>query len=168
MAYDPTVGGASADSFLTTAEGDAFAALRLDAATWTAATDANKQAALVTASYDANQLCLTGSKTSATQALNVPRTGWTEGGQAIDPDTIPRSWKYMVFEWALLLLQTTGTARLTPDAITEGLSKLKAGSVELQWRSDFEFREIPPHVRRLIPAEWLCVDDAVYLELEVV
>lgn len=63
----------STDSYLTVAEADAVFAARLGAATWTAASTADKTAALKMATAIIDSLTYTGFKQSETQARQFPR-----------------------------------------------------------------------------------------------
>lgn len=167
MALDATAGGAGANSYLTVAEADAFAAEHIDGAAWLAlADDATKEPYLITASRDMNGICLTGTASTATQALAVPRTGWTYGGQAVSITVVPTLWKWAVFEYALSLVRAVA-ARRERDQSVEGLTKLKVGSIELGFKADIELKDLPDHVRRILPAEWLCDDGQVYFDFKV-
>lgn len=77
MPLDPTVGGAASTSYLTLAEADAMAATDLgrDVLAWTAATDADKEAALIRATIDLD-VYKPGPETryAATQARRFPRS----------------------------------------------------------------------------------------------
>lgn len=172
MALDAIPSGETSNSYFTVAEGDAFAAEHVDGALWSAlATSADKEKYAITASRDVNGLCLTGVATVATQALAVPRTGWTQYGQPIGATVIPATWKYAVFEYALHLIRFTAARRET-DADAQGLTKLKVGSVELGFKATavtantVTTKLIPDAVRRILPASWLCDDAQVYFEFE--
>jgi len=80
LTIDATVGGASSNSFVTLAESETYMEGRLNVSLWTAATDANKNIALVEATRDLDVKEYPGNRVSATQSLSWPRD-W-----AIDPD----------------------------------------------------------------------------------
>lgn len=107
MPLDATVGGASANSYLTIAEADALNANRLNygdrsqAALWAAAVTDTKDDALISATDDIDAYVRTGAIWDADQRLRFPR--------AIDVDAaavpfVPWKVKHAVFEQALYLL----------------------------------------------------------------
>lgn len=80
LTIDATVGGASSNSYLTLAEAETYMEGRGNKATWTAASDGDKNIALVEAQREITLLCFIGIRASDTQALAWPRD-W-----AINPD----------------------------------------------------------------------------------
>jgi hypothetical protein len=71
MALDATVGGASANSYVTVSEANAFFSNRLDEAQWTAITDPDAALMMGTANLDLYDPV--GNRASETQALKFPR-----------------------------------------------------------------------------------------------
>lgn len=131
MALDATPGGASANSYLTVEEADAYFAGRLHAGVWTAASAEEQEAALVmsTRVIDAN-VCFTGAASTSTQALTWPRRGmYTRNGVAIAVDAIPQALKDATAELAMLLLSKDRTLESSAEA--EGLASLSVGPVSL-------------------------------------
>jgi len=98
------------NSYVTEAEADAYMVTRIDAANWTAATTANKEASLVTATQIIDNNAWIGYSVSSTQALAFPRKNAVyfdnRLGQTITiaSDTVPDLIKTAVFEQALHLL----------------------------------------------------------------
>ncbi|MFP1634092.1 DnaT-like ssDNA-binding protein [Zhengella sp. ZM62] len=109
MALDATIGGASADTYGTVAEADAYFLAR-GVSSWTG-TDAAKEAALIKAATYLDNVYRgrwKGRALTMTQARAWPR-GWVVNaeGYAVDPNTIPTQVKNAQFEAALLLIGGT-------------------------------------------------------------
>jgi hypothetical protein len=120
-AVDATVGGASANSYVTIAEADAYLVARLNAGAWeTDATADEKIRAVIEATRELDRLSWQGRRASTTQALAWPRY-WV-----VDPDSpsafnvdstiIPQRVKDATCELALEFLRagTTDLAALDP------------------------------------------------------
>jgi len=161
MAIDATVGGSASNSYLTLSQANDYFANRLYSTDWTGATDPNKEAALIMATQllDANT-DFTGAIASDTQALSWPRSGMvTRNGVAIPEDELPADLKNATAELALSLLKTDRTAE--SDVEAQGITKIKAGPVELNFSGDGAATIIPSNVRALMPASWIvAVEDA--------
>lgn len=147
MPLDATVGGASSNSFLTVARADVLASehpfadawLDLDATT-------EKPPRLIMASRLINyRLCYVFDPASPTQALKFPVVGST---------VIPIQIELATFELALMLATSNVTTEL--DQVVQGLRRLKADTVELEFKENIPFRTIPENVMAFIPASWLC------------
>lgn len=134
MALDATVGGASANSFGTRAEANTFFADRLYTTVWDAASDANKDKALMTACFEISQLRFFGEKATSTQSLPWPRlcvrnddSGFAATGYYAS-DEIPTKLKQAQFIYAHELLKS--------DSISEnqmsGLRSLSTGTLSLE------------------------------------
>ena len=158
MALDATVGGANANSYVTVAEAAAYYLTHLYSSAWTTLTNEQKEAALISATrvLDANQ-CFTGVPASETQALVWPRAGmFNRNGVAIPENVIPTELKYAVFELALNLVAQNVTVMTSVQA--QGLTKLKAGPVELGWAvaSTESFTVLGPNVVNFLVPSWMC------------
>lgn len=160
MSLDATVGGANANSYVTQAEFEAYLEERLHVPAALleggSATDEQKEAALIWATrvLDANT-CWTGSAATETQALNWPRSGmFSKNGFAIPEDEIPKALKNAQSEMAMLLFGTDLT--LQNEVIAQGLTALKAGPVELEWKEEFTQIVVPASVTSLLVPSWLC------------
>ena len=88
VVIDATVGGASANSFVTLAEAQTYCDATLNESLWESATTDSKNRALVAATRWLNLLSWVGSNVTTTQALNWPRQ-W-----AINPDVVFFAWNY--------------------------------------------------------------------------
>lgn len=160
MALDATVAGPNANSFGTLSEAELYFADRLYVEAWTAATDAQKNSALImSAGLLVSNVCWTGSPSTTTQALPFPRTGMVDrNGNEIADDVVPQTLKNVQFEMALSLLKGDRTSESDIESL--GLTKLKAGPVELGFSGDAKASVVPAFILSLIPSSWICpVDD---------
>lgn len=181
MSLNTTPGDASADSYATLAEFNAYAANRLPAVKWfLTAADADKEAALRAACRELDQdFDWTGSAADAVQALCWPRLGMTNRNGFVIPTSgatsIPLQLKNAQCEFAL---QLGAADRLGDnDPLKKGITFLKAGSVELKFSdtqgskaanyeaADVDIRKqqsdlnyisnaVPDEVRRLLVGGW--------------
>ena len=154
MALDATVGGASSNSFGTRAEANTFFADRLYTSTWDAASDANKDKALITACFELSQLRFFGEKATSTQALPCPRlcvknpNAGALSDLYFDSDEIPTNLKHAQFIYAQELLKS--------DSISEnqmtGLRKLSTGTIDLEFEPSMvqSSGKIPAEAMRLL------------------
>ena len=110
MSLDSTVGGASANSYVTQATAATYFADRLDATEWDdAVTGGTAESALIMATTRLDAERYRGSRTYSTQRLQWPRWG------VYDPDdiwmyshqTIPDPIKVATYELALVILKDT-------------------------------------------------------------
>lgn len=152
---DATVGGASSNSYITTAEGDAYHADRLHSIDWTGATADTKRAAVIMATrlLDATYEWANYPTTSE-QALQWPRVGmWdTNGIDYVDDSVIPDELKWATAEFARQLI--AGDRSADSDVETQGLTRLKAGPVELAFKNNVFAKVIPDAVAAFIPEGW--------------
>lgn len=157
ITLDFTVGGASANSFVTLTEANTYASGRLNAQAWEDdATDDTKNRALVEATRWLTELSWTGRRTTDTQALSWPRDF------AIDPDSptgqffannaIPQCVKDATMELALQFLKGGTTDISTYDTKRE-IDKKKTDVLETTYSADRAKRQglnLYPTVTRLI------------------
>lgn len=129
MAFDATVGGADANSYVTVAYADDYFTTRLNSSAWSSAVTATKQSALVTATETIEEkFSWRGVKATDTQALHWPASeAYDCNGDAIDDTDIPGAVKRAVCEQALYLL--TFDATQTPVGIMQGISSASVGAV---------------------------------------
>lgn len=176
-----TVGSASANSYVTKAEADAYFATRLYPESWDGAAD--PEAALIMATrvldmalsgqtyYEAPSVnnrgqstagmlrtrpSWTGEAASETQALAWPRTGMLNRNKfSIASDVLPRELKEATCELAYQLLKGDRTA--DNDAAVQGITGIKAGSVQLSFKdSGIEATKVlPDGVLMLLVPSWM-------------
>lgn len=159
MALVATAGAANSNSYLTLAEANTYFEGRLHTTVWTAATDPQKEAALIWATrLIDSEICFIGEASGATQALAWPRSGMTNrNGFDIADNVVPNELKYATAELALLLLSSDRT--LESEAAAAGLSRLKAGPVELGFKDEIKSNPVPDGVRTILVKDWLCPEE---------
>lgn len=192
MAIDATVGGADANSYITLVDADAYFANRLHTSTWDALTDPQKEAALIWATrvieakinayWDKKELpndatirilsdiksdtkCYfvwNGNPSSSTQALSWPRTGMkSKTGFDLGDDVIPSQLKDFQCELALKLAAEDRTEENA--AAVQGLTRLKAGSIELGWKNEAQNQSlIPASALQLLVKSWWYAFELIY------
>lgn len=149
MPLDTTPKGPAANSYASLVEADAYHASRAHNAEWTAATVAEKEVALQWAARLLDQERWLGHRSDELQRLRWPRAYVIDpDGYVIDPDIVPRFLKEAQAELALLLLRADRTA----ESGTEGFSRIKVGSLELDVDSAdrVSLRAIGPSVFAMI------------------
>lgn len=93
------------NSYLDNSDADTYFADALHSAVWDAATEANQNKALVTATRMLDRQRWEGAKTGDPQALQFPRTGLTDrDGNAVSSVTVPADVESATAELALALL----------------------------------------------------------------
>lgn len=150
LVLDATVGGSSANSYCTRAEGDTYHEAHLYATAWTGATSGNKDAALVWATRMLDeQIEWAGEKTTVEQALRWPRGGaYDRDGIEIDSEIIPTFLKHATAELARYLLSSDRQATL--DSSAGGVESVKAGSVEVKFDKLDRIAVLPDSVMAMI------------------
>jgi hypothetical protein len=140
------VGDASCNSYITVAEGDAFADLELGTLTWTApasTTDRKGMAVIAAATY-LDQLLWIGSKTTATQSRLWPREKASCGEKSYANNVIPPEVKYGNFLLAEALLADptvmSGNSPTIQGELITGIpnADLKRAKLDIM---EVEFRE---------------------------
>lgn len=150
MALDATVGGISANSYVTVEEANTYFADRLHASAWTAF--AGKEAALITASRLLDwELRFQGFKADSAQAMQFPRTDVTlSDGSELSTTIIPQEIKFAVFELALKSLTSDRTA----ESDLAGIEQVKAGPLFVKATpagyESTQAKVIPDHIRKLL------------------
>lgn len=172
------VGSATANTYATLTEADAFAVARVNSAAWTAATDDQKKSALVQATRLLDRVFhWVGKATTSTQALMWPRNGMvTATGYAMDDNVIPQQLKDAESEWAIRLIEDSSIVD-DNEAVKLGLQRIKVGPIDLEYQQnsstrvptlesyeaevrrlgpDFDYlsKMVPDSVRVLIPPDW--------------
>jgi hypothetical protein len=167
-----TPGASNADSYATLAEADAYHGVSLYSTVWDAATDVNQEKALKMATrlLDAYFVWL-GSRTYADQALGFPRTGlFRDTTVVVDSATIPVEIRNATAEFGQYLLANNPN---TPNGIAvQGITKVKAGPIEVQFKDVIESKVVPDHILLMIPKAWyeggIIEDDLTTAIFEVV
>jgi hypothetical protein len=143
VVLDPTVGGATANTYATQAEGVDYALGRPYFELFEAATDDERNRALVRAAQllDLN-VKWHGAPSSEVQALQWPRIGAVgRGGYSITSNIIPIEVKHAQIELANALLSVDITIG---DQSTAGIKSVKAGSVAVQFDGSSAAADVLP------------------------
>lgn len=139
MALITTPGSASADSYATVAEADAYIAIRGFATTWPTV-EADKEKLLKWAALLMNTWVWLGSAAASTQSLAWPRSGlYDTNGYALAETTIPAAIKNAQIEFAFQLKGSDWTQGLGPIAE----QYVKVGPIEV--KNEY-YRPIPSSV----------------------
>lgn len=144
MALDATVGGASANSYLTVADATAILADRPRVDLWDDADPEDQAKYLVWATQlIEDQVCWKGTRTTTTQALQWPRIGVeTRDHDAFIPDNIiPSFLKRATALEALYLLRSDPTA-LPANETARGIKSVTADTVAVEFAEPGKI--IPP------------------------
>ncbi len=136
LVLDATVGGATANSYLTSATANAYFESRPEAATtWASATTATKDFYLVAATERLEQESYFGTKASLTQRLLFPRSGvYDSDGQLLSELTMPRQLLNATCEVAWWLYSQAGTD-LFKESGLEAFTDLRVGPLALGLRT---------------------------------
>ena len=136
---DPTVGGATSNSYTDVATADTYFDNRINASAWNNVVDSDDKArALIMATDRLDQERYIGQRASSTQRLQFPRTGTAhEDGSAIPSDSIPREVVNSTLELALEILRA-GTSDIFAPTGLEQFKSVRAGDVDIQMRDPFQ------------------------------
>mgnify|MGYP003590976210 CR=1 FL=1 len=154
MALDATLGGASANSYVTVAEADAYFATSFGRTPWGSASAANKEIVLIESTRLLDLLVSwKGYVKSDTQALRWPRTYVPNiNGRYLESyisdSIVPKDVKNAVFELAYSLLSNGGF-----QASENELAKVKVGPVSIDFSDTVKSNGLPKMVRDMI-ARW--------------
>jgi len=135
MALDNTPGGASANTYATIAEADAYLATRPGASAWATLSDPVKEAALITAcrlmdrTLPWNLVSIGYERSSTTQALIFPRPYTLNAAGDAYLAGVPTFAKEAQSEWAFAL---TVSDRLA-DSTTRGIAGITAGPLSIDF-----------------------------------
>jgi len=121
VTVDASIGGASSNSYLTIADADAIADLRLGTLAWEGATVTtdDKGRALIAATAYLDQLSWIGAKASTSQALLWPRSDVECGDKVYGSAVIPSEVKAGTFDLANALLTTPTLLMPAPAGFNE-------------------------------------------------
>lgn len=137
ITLDVTVGGASANSFVTAAEMAAYMGTRLNASAWLDADADTQRSALVEAGRELNVLGWAGRRTTVTQAMAWPRLycpnpDAPSGTTYYDDDVVPQRVKDAQMELAWQLVRSADTDLVSADP-TASIIREKTGPLETEW-----------------------------------
>ena len=127
MPFDATAGAATANSYASVAEADAYLAVRGDTSTWTALSTGAKEAKLQWAALWLDTLTFYGTRYSQSQPLAWPRYGVTDRDGYSVEGLIPSALKNAQAELAFQLIANDWTQGL--DSVSN--ETLKVGPIDL-------------------------------------
>ena len=142
MALDATVGGVSANSYISVADADAYFASTFKASVWDAATDESKIASLILATrlLD-NNVNYYGDVAADTQALRWPRTStFDKDGVEYSDTAIPREFQNIVCDLAISLIENGGYT-----GSSNQFKQLNIGSLAFKYKDSGD-GPFPPNV----------------------
>jgi hypothetical protein len=141
-----TAKSASANSYGTLAEAETYMEGRTGTVTWDAATDDQKNRALVEATNRLDQLDFFGGVTASDQRLKWPRVGvYDADGRSWDQDVVPRPVKNAQVELALALVNGDLEHK---DTGLEGFDSVRVGPLSVDINHGREPGALPRAVRR--------------------
>lgn|SRR5512146_449025 len=140
LTIDATVGGASANSFVTEAEQIAYMAARLNATAWTTVSGATctetEKTAMIEATRDLTKLPWQGLQAADAQALAWPRWNVVNPDSSVlalfDTDDIPQRVKNAQMELAFQYLNA-GTTDLAVTDSQAGVIEETVGPITTRW-----------------------------------
>lgn len=151
-----TPGGATSNAYVTLAVADQYHEDRpAVGTTWADASAAQKNAAILWATTLMDSLWeWNGDTTDEVQLLLWPRFGLFKRNmrEEIDRTTIPPEMQEATAEYARQLL--AGDLAGNSEVETQGITRLKAGSVDLSFRENVTAKFVPDTVVNLIPHWW--------------
>ncbi len=148
MALIATAGAVDANSYATLAEATAYHAQTLNAATWTTASDVNKEIALQWATRLLDeQVDWAGDIVTETQALRWPRAGvYTPDRMLLSSTVIPNFLKQATAELAKQLLASDRTA----ESSSVGIAELTMDVVRIVFDKSETKAVLPPSVFNMV------------------
>ena len=131
---DATLQGASANSYVTLAEADAYFETVPDDSDWTNKTDDKKNRYLISATRYLDGLGYFGTRCSTTQALSWPRKDYTVDTVEIKCTFVPDEIKIATFELARALANNPNA--LVSTRGTDGVpEEVKLGDLEVKYNT---------------------------------
>jgi hypothetical protein len=130
---DATLGGASANSYVTLADADAYFETTPDSTTWDDKTDDQKNRALISATRWIDSLSFYGKRCSETQALKWPREDYKVDGIELACTLIPFGIEVATYELARGLANDTDA--ITGTTGTTGIyDEVELGELKVKYK----------------------------------
>lgn len=154
MALDATVGGASANTYATQVEADAYFAARFGSDSWTALLAADKEKALKQAARELDRHRFLGRKAYYNQALEFPRQYpyHSDDPESTTAVEVPDSVKHAQCEQALWVVENSATGgRSSRQALqAEGVTSFRVGSTSETFGGGAILGILCPEARHLL------------------
>lgn len=146
-------GLASANSYVTEAEVDAYAESSLTASTWIAETNIEiKKAAIISASRQLTSAVLwKGKRATDTQVLAFPRIELVVDGIEIPDDIVPKPVKDATCEMAIRLQANEGLVAIDPSEANLSSLNVGSGAVVLSFFEKLGTQIIPDFINHMLP-----------------
>lgn len=152
--FDATIGGASANSYLTVAQADDYFDSRYDNELYTDLTDEEKQRLLVTASRRLDAEHYAGRSVTETQALQFPRVvAYDRNYYPYQQNEIPVNLKNAVCELGYFYLQKDD--RMLDETELHDAAMLenyKVGPLQYGFRNNAKMDQLPETVKKQLRA----------------
>lgn len=149
---DATLGGASANSYVTLADADAYFETTPDSSTWTDKTNDQKNRALISATRWIDALSFYGDRCSTTQALKWPREDYTVDGIDLACTLIPIGIEVATYELARALANDTDA--ITGSTGTTGIyDQVELGDLKVKYNKTSQTSGVINNVFDVYP--WL-------------
>lgn len=149
---DATLGGASANSYVTLADADAYFETTPDSSTWTDKTNDQKNRALISATRWIDALSFYGDRCSTTQALKWPREDYTVDGIDLACTLIPVGIEVATYELARALANDTDA--ITGSTGTTGIyDQVELGDLKVKYNKTSQTSGVINNVFDVYP--WL-------------
>jgi len=127
-----TLSSASANSYVTLAEADAYFETVPSSSTWTDKSTDAKNRALISATRWIDSLNFLGDRCDEDQALKWPRNNYDVDGVELDCSSIPAPIKYATYELARALANDTSS--ITENTGTDGLyDEVQLGELRVKY-----------------------------------
>jgi hypothetical protein len=131
---DATLGGTTANSYVTLAESNAYFETSPDSSTWTNKSDDQKNRALISSTRWIDALTFYGARCTETQALSWPRENYMVDGVALACTLIPARIKAATFELARALANDTSALTGT-SGLTGTYDEVELGELRVKYNS---------------------------------
>lgn len=147
-----TAGSASANSYVLLTEANAYFDERLQVANWTAASDDDKNRALIQATRWLDRFDFMGERSTTAQALEWPRIGaYTKDGYEYDTDSVPTFIKHTACELALKAMNDdAGSSDPLASTGLEGFDRAKVGPIEVEVNHSRKAGALPDPIKDMI------------------
>ena len=148
---DATLGGASANSYVTLAEADAYFLTTPHDEHWTGSND-HKNRGIITATRYLDNFDYYGTRCSTTQALKWPRKDYKVDGVEIDCTYIPQQVKNATFELAHVLLYN-GEALVGTTGTQGTYEEVELGDLKVKYKDSSQTPGVINNILDIYP--WL-------------
>lgn len=167
MAFDSTISGVDANSYISVAVADAYFAFHLDGATyWNSLPTVTKQAALVQATNRIDSEQFSGRPTKDDQRLQFPRSFLVNRNQYpsqtriqeigglyyLPNDRMPKELMDATCEMALAYLKIQAGENTVDENDLETLKSMKIGPIDVTIKDNLKADRLPSKVKALLSA----------------